>query len=139
MKSFRSAVTAIVVAGTLVVPALGLATSKPTVYYASQLSKRAACKNTGISGPTGKVQLFVYAVKGKRPSNSAVSCQRAIAVGKAGTKYMFARLGKSYGKTFSVKGTRYGVEEFIFVAASGPALGFVGAGTVIAAQYPSGP
>ena len=139
MKAFRFAVTTLVVAGMLVVPSLGLATGKPTVYYANVLSKRATCKNTGIYGPTGKVQLFVYALKGKRPSKAAVSCQRAIAVGKAGTKYMFARLGKSYGKTFSVKGTRYGVQEFIFVAASGPAPGFVGAGTVVAAQYPSGP
>ncbi len=129
---------ALVVIGMLVLPALALTASKPTVYYQSGLSKKAACKSTGISGPTGRVQLFVYALKQKRPSKSAISCKRAIAVGKAGRRYMFAQLNKSYGKTFSVQGTKYRVEQFIFVAASGPAPGFVGAGTVVAAQYASG-
>ncbi len=93
---------------------------------------------TGISGPTGSVRLYVYALKGKQPSHSAVSCGRAIAVGKAGKKYMFANLSKSYGKTFTVQGAKYTVEEFIFVGGSGPAPGFVGAGTVVAASYASG-
>lgn len=137
-KVFRSALIALVGAALLLLPAAGLASSKPTVYYAYKLSRKAACRNTGISGPTGKVQLFVYVQKGKHPSKSAASCSRAIAVGKAGKKYMFSKLSKSYGKTFSVKGTKYKVEEFIFVGASGPAPAFVGADTVIAASYPSG-
>jgi hypothetical protein len=137
VKAFRSAVISLAVVG-LVVPTVALASGKPTPYYASQLSKKTTCKNTGITGPTGKVQLFVYALKGKSPSKAAVSCSRAVAVAKAGKKYMFANLSKSYGKTFSVSGTTYKVEEFLFVGAAGPAPGFVGAGTVIAALYPSG-
>ena len=138
MKACRLGVMILAVIGLLVLPALGLAGSKPSVYLASELSKQTTCKNTGISGPTGKVQLFVYALKRKHPSKSATSCSRAIAVGKAGKKYMFSNLQKSYGKTFSVDGTTYKVEEFIFVGASGPSPGFVGADTVVAASYPSG-
>lgn len=138
MKLFRSVAMILALAGLLAVPGLGLASSKTITYFASQLSKKATCKNTGISGPTGGVKLFVYALKGKHPSKSAVSCSRAIAVGKAGKKYMFSNLPKSYGKIFLVKGTKYQVERFIFVGASGPSPGFVGAGTVVAASYPSG-
>jgi hypothetical protein len=138
VKGLRCAVIGLAMTGLFVVPSLGLASSKPTVYYASALSKKTTCKKTGISGPTGAVQLSVYALKGKHPSKSAVACSRAIAVAKAGKKYMFANLSKSYGKTFSVQGTGYQVEEFIFVGAAGPSPGFVGAGTVIAASYASG-
>lgn len=138
MKGLRTAVIGLAVAGWLLVPALGLAAKRPTIYYASQLHKRSTCNHTGISGPTGPVQMLVYALKAKNPSKGAVSCRRAIAVGKAGKKYMFANLSRSYGKTFSVKGTRYQVEMFISVGASGPAPAFVGAGTVVAAQYASG-
>ena len=133
----RVAVFSLGVAGLLMIPALALG-GKPVVYHASQLTKKATCRHTGIAGPTGKVTLFVYALKGKHPTMAAVSCKRAIAVGKGGKKYMFANLSKSYGTTFSVAGTKYKVEEFIFRAASGPAPGFVGAGTVVAAHYPSG-
>jgi hypothetical protein len=137
VKAFRYAATSLAVAG-LLVPAIAMAGSKPTAYLATQLSKQSTCKNTGISGPTGKVELFVYALTGKHPSKTAVSCSRAVAVAKAGKKYMFANLSKSYGKTFSVAGTKYKVEEFIFAGASGPAPGFVGANTVVAALYASG-
>ena len=138
LKRWRFILLGLAVAGLLMIPALALASNKPTVYYASKLSKKTTCDSTGISGPTGKVTLFVYALKGKHPSRSAVSCRRAIAVARAGKNYMFSNLRKSYGKTFSVQGTSYKVEEFIFVAASGPSPGFVGADTVVAAQYPSG-
>jgi hypothetical protein len=137
MKGFRVAVIGVAAGAVFAVAPSALASSKP-VFYASQLSKKASCNNTGISGPTGSVQLSVYAQKGKHPSKSAVSCSRAIAVGKAGKKYMFANLSKSYGKTFKVQGTTYTVDEFIFVGASGPAPGFVGDDTVIAASYASG-
>ena len=138
MKPSRIAVMALAVAALLVLPVPGLASSKPTVYYARELAKRSTCDHTGISGPTGKVTLFVYAPRAKRPARFALSCKRAIAVGRAGRRYMFSRLRKSYGKTFSVQGTTYKVEEFIFLAASGPSPGFVGADTVVAAQYPTG-
>jgi hypothetical protein len=138
MSARRSMVLGLVVAGLLIVPALALAGGKPTVYFASTLHKEATCSNTGITGPTGKVTLYVYALKGKHPAAAAVSCRRAIAVGKAGRKYMFAALGKSFGLTFPVEGASYKVEEFIFPAASGPAPGFVGADTVVAAQFASG-
>ncbi len=138
MKLCRVTFVSLALTGLLTIPALASASTKPTVYYASKLSKKTTCTNTGISVPTGKVTLFIYARKGKHPATTAVSCRRAIAVGKAGKKYMASNLRKSYGKTFSVRGTTYKVEEFIFVAASGPSPGFVGADTVVAAQYPSG-
>ena len=137
MKALRVVVIGLSLAGLLAAAPAGSASSTQTL-YASQLSKKTTCQNTGISGPTGKVELFVYALKGKHPSSSAVSCTRAIAVGKAGKKYMFANLSKSYGKTFKVQGTTYNVQEFIFVGGSGPAPGFVGANTAVAASYASG-
>ena len=139
MKLRRFTFASLAIAGLLTIPAFALAGTKPTVYQASKLSKKTTCANTGISGPTGKVGLFVYALKGEHPAQAAVSCARAIAVAKAGKKYMFSNLRKSYGKQFAVLGTTYKVEEFVFVGASGPSPGFVGAGTVVAAQYPSGP
>lgn len=138
MKLRRFTFASLAIAGLLTIPALALAGTKPTVYHAGKLSKKTTCTRTGISGPTGKVRLFVYALKGQHPAKAAVSCTRAIAVAKAGKKYMFSNLRKSYGETFSVRGTTYKVEEFIFVGASGPSPGFVGAHAVVAAQYPSG-
>ena len=139
MKLRRFTLASLAIAGLLTIPACALAGGKLAVYHASKLSKKTTCANTGISGPTGKVTLFVYALKREHPAKAALSCTRAIAVAKAGKKYMFSSLGKSYGKTFAVLGVTYKVEEFIFVGASGPSPGFVGAGTVVAAQYPSGP
>lgn len=138
IKPPRVVASILAVAGLLTIPALALAGNGPTVYYASELAKKTRCTNTGISVPTGKVTLFVYAVEGMHPSKAALSCTRAIAVGRAGRKYISSNLRASYGKTFSVQGTTYTVEEFVFVAASGPAPAFVGAGTVVAAQYASG-
>lgn len=138
MKSRRLVSTTLGIAVALLIPVLALAGVKPIVYHASKLTRVTACTHTGISGPTGKVTLFVYASRGTHPAGSATTCARAIAVGKAGKSYMFANLGKSYGKTFTAQHMRYKVEEFVFIAASGPSPAFVGAGTVVAAQYASG-
>lgn len=125
-------------AGLLVSPAVGLAGGKPVVYHASHLTNKATCRHTGISGPTGNVVLFVYIVRRSHPAASAITCSRAVAVGEAGKKYMFSKLSESYGTAFHVHGAKYTVEQFIFRGASGPAPAFVGAKTIVAAQYASG-
>ena len=61
-----------------------------------------------------------------------------VAVVKAGKADLFAKLGSSYGKTFTVSGSRYTLEAFISPGASGPSPAFLGAGTVVIANFASG-
>lgn len=109
-----------------------------TTLYASHVRHLNTCRRTGLSGPTGAIQLYVYGLPGSHPSPSSVTCRSVIPVGRAGKRFMFAQLSRSYGTTFEVAHTTYRVDLFVFVGASGPSPGFAGGGIVVAAQYPSG-
>jgi hypothetical protein len=135
----RLAAPAVCVAGLLAIPAMTAAKTPPTIYSSKlSLSTRVTCNKTGITGPTGKVGVVVYALKGKHPAKAALSCTRGIAVVKAGKADLFAKLSSSYGKTVSVKGSKYTLQAFISPGASGPSPVFLGAGTAVIANYASG-
>jgi hypothetical protein len=135
----RSAALAVCVAGLLALPAITAAKTPPTIYSSKlSLSTKVTCNKTGITGPTGKVGVVVYALKGKDPAKAALSCTRGIAVVKAGKADLFAKLSSSYGKTVSVNGSKYTLQAFISPGASGPSPVFLGAGTAVIANYASG-
>jgi hypothetical protein len=135
----RLAAPAVCVAGLLALPAMTAAKTPPTIYSSKlSLSTRVNCNKTGITGPTGKVGVVVYALKGKHPATAALSCTRGIAVVKAGKADLFAKLSSSYGKTVSVRGSKYTLQAFISPGASGPSPVFLGAGTAVIANYASG-
>jgi hypothetical protein len=135
----RLAVLAVCLAGLLALPALTAAKTPPTIYPSKlSLGSKLTCNKTGITGPTGKVAVVVYALKGKHPAKAALSCTRGIAVVKAGKSDLFAKLTSSYGKTFTVKGSKYTLQAFISPGASGPSPAFLGAGTAVIASYASG-
>jgi hypothetical protein len=135
----RLAAVAVCVAGLLALPALTTAKT-PSFVYPSKLNlgSRVTCNKTGITGPTGKVGLVVYVLKGKHPAHAALSCARGTAVVKAGKADLFAKLHSSYGKTFSVSGSSYKLEGFISPGASGVSPVFLGAGTAVVASFASG-
>jgi hypothetical protein len=135
----RLAALAVCVAGLLALPALTAAKTPPTIYQSKlNLGSKVTCNKTGITGPTGKVGVVVYALKGRHPATAALSCARGIAVVKAGKADLFAKLSSSYGKTFTVRGSKYTLEAFIGPGASGPSPAFLGAGTAVIANYASG-
>jgi hypothetical protein len=141
MHSVRRHTAALVLSAValLAIPALTAAKTPPTI-FSSKLSHstKVTCNKTGITGPTGKVGVVVYALKGKHPAKSALSCTRGIAVVKAGKADLFAKLSSSYGKTVTVKGSKYTLQAFISPGASGPSPVFLGAGTAVIANYASG-
>jgi hypothetical protein len=121
----------------LLLPAVGSATSPSKLLFQSKisLSSRVSCKKTGLSGPTGAISVFIYALKGKHPSKSALQCSRGIAIVKAGKSDLFSKLFKSEGKKFNVQGTSYTLYGFIGEGASGVTPAFVGANTAVLASY----
>ena len=136
--TYRSCALALCALAAVLIPVWSLAGAKTKQYYAYQLKQKTVCKHTGITGPTGAVTIYIFALKGKTPTKSELSCSRGEAVVKAGKNDIYAKLPKSYGKTVTVDGTKYQLESFIFIGGSGPAPGFVDKNSIVAASYPSG-
>jgi hypothetical protein len=136
----RSAALLLSIGALLAVPGSVSAKAPSHILYQSKLSLSSlvSCTGTGLTGPTGKIQVRIYALKGRHPAKSALTCARGIAVVKAGKADLFARLAKSVGKTFKVQGASYQLTHFFGQGASGYSPAFVGAKTAVLAVFVSG-
>jgi hypothetical protein len=136
----RVAALVLAAAALLAIPAVGAAAGSSHLIYKSSLSSgsHVSCKKTGITGPTGAVMVSVYALKGKHPAKSALSCSRGIAIVKAGKADLFSKLSKSLGKKFRAQSATYTLEGFVGQGASGVAPAFIGANTAVIASFASG-
>jgi hypothetical protein len=136
----RSAALLLSIGTLLAVPGVVSAKAPSHILYPSKLSVASlvSCTGTGITGPTGNIQVRIYALKGQHPAKSALTCARGIAVVKAGKADLFAKLAKSVGKTFKVNGSSYQLNDFFGPGASGYSPAFVGAKTAVLAVFATG-
>jgi hypothetical protein len=116
------------------------AKTAPIVYQSTGVSSTSpvTCKKTGITGPTGKVTVDIFTLKGKHPAKALLSCTRGVAVAKAFRKDFYAQLSKKAGAKKTVRGTNYELKKFLATGGAGFSPGMVGGGTVVVAQYASG-
>jgi hypothetical protein len=140
LRSATRAAALILSIGTLLAVPGGVSAKAPShILYPSKLSRPSlvSCTGTGITGPTGNVQVRIYALKGQHPATTALSCARGIAVVKAGRSDLFAKLRTSLGTTFRVQGASYRLNGFVGDGTPGLTPAFVGARTVVLAVFVS--
>jgi hypothetical protein len=103
--------------------------------------KVVTCSNDHGLKVSGRLPVHwtVQSIKGGHPTSTALSCNQAYAVVKAGLSFLGANAAKSLGKTKRVNGVTYTFDQRpIARGASGPTYAWAGDSTVIDLQISTG-